>query len=61
MNLKIAVLAGDGMGPEVVLQAKKSICAIGVVFDHEFILKTLLLDKYIEKLESITRTNFKLF
>ena len=23
MNLKIAVLSGDGIGPEVVLQAKK--------------------------------------
>jgi 3-isopropylmalate dehydrogenase len=45
-NLKIAVPAGDGIGPEVVLQAKKALYAIGVVFDHEFILKTLLLEQF---------------
>jgi 3-isopropylmalate dehydrogenase len=32
MNLKIAVLAGDGIGPEVVLQAKKALNAIAVMF-----------------------------
>ncbi len=43
MNLKIAVLAGDGIGPEVVLQAKKALYAIGVVFDHEFIFEDALI------------------
>ena len=37
MNLKIAALSGDGIGPEVVLQAKKALCAIDVVFDHEIV------------------------
>lgn len=39
MNLKIAVLSGDGIGPEVVLQAKKALYAIAVVFDHEFVFE----------------------
>ncbi|MFV5689952.1 3-isopropylmalate dehydrogenase [Flavobacterium sp. ZT3R25] len=39
MNLKIAVLPGDGIGPEVTLQAKKALYAIGVVYDHEFVFE----------------------
>lgn len=39
MNLKIATLAGDGIGPEVILQAKKALYAIGLVFDHEFVFE----------------------
>lgn len=39
MNLKIAVLAGDGIGPEVILQAKKALYAIGLVYDHEFVFE----------------------
>ncbi|TRX42926.1 3-isopropylmalate dehydrogenase [Flavobacterium restrictum] len=39
MNLKIAVLSGDGIGPEVILQAKKALNAIGAVYDHEFIFE----------------------
>ncbi|MFV8442108.1 3-isopropylmalate dehydrogenase [Flavobacterium sp. LB2P44] len=42
MNLKIAVLSGDGIGPEVILQAKKALYAIGVVFDHEFVFEDAL-------------------
>ncbi|MFV5696432.1 3-isopropylmalate dehydrogenase [Flavobacterium sp. LB3P122] len=43
MNLKIAVLPGDGIGPEVTLQAKKALYAIGVVYDHEFIFEDALI------------------
>lgn len=43
MNLKIAVLSGDGIGPEVILQAKKALYAIGVVYDHEFIFEDALI------------------
>lgn len=43
MNLKIAVLAGDGIGPEVTLQAKKALCAIGSVYEHEFIFEEALM------------------
>jgi len=43
MNLKIAALSGDGIGPEVVLQAKKALNAIAVVFDHEFIFEDALI------------------
>ncbi|MEY4433599.1 MAG: 3-isopropylmalate dehydrogenase [Bacteroidota bacterium] len=39
MNLKIAVLSGDGIGPEVTLQAKKALHAIGVVYNHEFVFE----------------------
>jgi 3-isopropylmalate dehydrogenase len=39
MNLKIAVLSGDGVGPEVILQAKKALYAISVAYDHEFIFE----------------------
>jgi 3-isopropylmalate dehydrogenase len=43
MNLKIAVLPGDGIGPEVVLQAKKALYAVGVVYDHEFVFEDALI------------------
>lgn len=50
MNLKIAVLSGDGIGPEVILQAKKALHAIAVVFDHEFVFEDALIGAYaIEK------------
>lgn len=39
MNLKIAVLSGDGIGPEVTLQAKKALLAIGVMYQHEFVFE----------------------
>ncbi|WP_418262893.1 3-isopropylmalate dehydrogenase [Flavobacterium faecale] len=42
MNLKIAVLAGDGIGPEIVLQAMKALKATAVMFDHEFIFEEAL-------------------
>jgi 3-isopropylmalate dehydrogenase len=43
MNLKIAVLAGDGIGPEVILQAIKILDVIGVVFNHEFVFEEALI------------------
>jgi 3-isopropylmalate dehydrogenase len=43
MNLKIAVLSGDGIGPEVILQAKKALYAISVAYDHEFIFEDALI------------------
>ncbi len=36
MKLKIAVLPGDGIGPEVTLQAIKALKAIANEFDHQF-------------------------
>ena len=36
MNAKIAVLPGDGIGPEVIEQALKVMNAIADRFDHEF-------------------------
>lgn len=43
MNLKIAVLSGDGIGPEVTLQAKKVLQAIAFVHKHEFIFEDALI------------------
>ncbi|MEL1240284.1 3-isopropylmalate dehydrogenase [Flavobacterium flavipallidum] len=43
MDLKIAVLSGDGIGPEVILQAKKALSAIGVVYEHDFIFEDALI------------------
>ncbi len=42
MKLKIAVLAGDGIGPEVTEQAKKVLDAIAHKFDHTFLYKEAL-------------------
>lgn len=42
MNFKIAVLAGDGIGPEIVDQAIKVLKAIGVKYNHTFEFKDAL-------------------
>lgn len=36
MNYKVAVIAGDGIGPEIVAEAKKVINQVGKKFGHEF-------------------------
>ena len=36
MNFNIAVLKGDGIGPEIVNEAIKSLNAIGKKFNHQF-------------------------
>jgi 3-isopropylmalate dehydrogenase len=40
MKLNIAVLAGDGIGPEVTEQSIKVLKAIAVEFDHTFLFKS---------------------
>lgn len=42
MKLNIAVLSGDGIGPEVIAQAKKVLDAIAYKFNHTFIYKDAL-------------------
>ncbi len=42
MKLTIAVLSGDGIGPEVTKQAKKVLEAIAHQFDHTFLFKEAL-------------------
>jgi 3-isopropylmalate dehydrogenase len=39
MKYKIAVIPGDGIGPEVIAQAQKALNAIGFVYDHTFVFK----------------------
>ena len=36
MDFKIAVLPGDGIGPEIIEQAKKVVIAVGKKFNHTF-------------------------
>ena len=36
MDFKIAVLSGDGIGPEIIDQAKKVVTAIGKKYNHKF-------------------------
>jgi isocitrate/isopropylmalate dehydrogenase len=39
IKLNIAVLSGDGIGPEVTAQSIKVLKAIAVEFDHRFVFK----------------------
>ena len=39
MKLTIAVIPGDGIGPEVTAQAKKALDAVAEVYDHVFLYK----------------------
>lgn len=40
MNLKIALLGGDGIGPEVLAQAVKCLKAIEEIFNHHFVFES---------------------
>ena len=42
MNLNIAVLAGDGIGPEIVAQALRVTAAVAEKFGHELHTKEAL-------------------
>jgi len=42
MNIKLAVIPGDGIGPEVTEQAQKVLDKIASVYNHKFQYKTLL-------------------
>ncbi|MDR0464015.1 MAG: 3-isopropylmalate dehydrogenase [Treponema sp.] len=42
MNIKLAVIPGDGIGPEVTEQAQKILDKIAGVYNHKFEYKTLL-------------------
>ncbi|MGG8497838.1 3-isopropylmalate dehydrogenase [Tenacibaculum sp. TC6] len=43
MKATIAVISGDGIGPEVTAQARKALNAIADVFDHTFLFKEALM------------------
>ncbi|MGI9544295.1 MAG: 3-isopropylmalate dehydrogenase [Cyclobacteriaceae bacterium] len=66
MKAKIAVLPGDGIGPEVIDQALKVMSAVGDAFNHDFMLETGLVgavaidatgDPFPEETEKICRTS----
>ena len=42
MNFNIATLPGDGIGPEIVVQAVKVLKAIGEKYNHQFLFKNAL-------------------
>ena len=43
MKFNIAVIPGDGIGPEVTAQAKKALKAVADTYDHTFIYKEALM------------------
>ena len=43
MNFHIAVIPGDGIGPEIVTQAKKVLDKVGEVYGHTFEYEELLM------------------
>ena len=42
MDFKIAVIPGDGIGPEVIEQALKTLEQVGYKYDHRFIWEKAL-------------------
>ena len=42
MNYQLAVIPGDGIGPEIVEQALKVLDKIGQLYDHSFAYEKLL-------------------
>ena len=45
MNFHIAVIPGDGIGPEIVTQAKKVLDKVGEVYGHTFEYEELLMGR----------------
>jgi 3-isopropylmalate dehydrogenase len=43
MKKQIAILAGDGIGPEIMEEAIKVLTRVGEVFDHDFVYKEALI------------------
>ena len=43
MRLEIAVIAGDGIGPEIVREARKVLDTVGERFGHELVYTDLLM------------------
>ena len=43
MNFHIAVIPGDGIGPEIVTEAKKVLDKVGEVYGHSFEYEELMM------------------
>ena len=43
MEYKIGVIAGDGIGPEIVAEAQKVLNKVGEVFGHTFCYEEILM------------------
>ena len=42
MKCKVGVISGDGIGPEIVREAKKVLDKIGRTYGHEFVYTDIL-------------------
>ncbi|NLM07353.1 MAG: 3-isopropylmalate dehydrogenase, partial [Clostridiales Family XIII bacterium] len=42
MEYKIAVISGDGIGPEIIEEAKKVLLKVGSKFGHSFVFNHVL-------------------
>ena len=43
MNYQVGVISGDGIGPEIVSEAKKVLDKVGKVFGHSFSYEEILM------------------
>ena len=43
MECKIGVISGDGIGPEIVAEAKKVLDKIGTKYGHSFLYEAILM------------------
>ena len=43
MKKEIAILSGDGIGPEIMEEAAKVLTRVGELFDHDFVFRTALI------------------
>ena len=43
MNLNIVCIPGDGIGPEIVAEAKKVLCKVGKTFGHQMMFEDILM------------------
>ncbi len=43
MECQIGVIAGDGIGPEIVAEARKVLDCVGILFGHEFVYTDILM------------------
>ena len=50
MECKIGVISGDGIGPEIVTEAKKVLDAVGKKYGHEFFYTDILLVQVVRRM-----------
>ena len=43
MSYRIGVISGDGIGPEIIAEARKVLDCIGAKYGHEFVYEEILM------------------